>query len=137
MGSDRSFRVLNRLWPCLAMVLVSCTGPERSADQAWGNAVVAPGAFFAAPGGESLSLPASTAELDAYIARTGAISDRRGAGHLLSAPLPLPRSVCKPASEAVVFSYPLQPDGFMPSYTAYIDNGLVVCIDRTFAYASR
>lgn len=74
------------------------------------------------------------AELNAYITRSGAISGHRGPGEMLKAPTPPPRSICQPATEAVVFSYPLQRDGFMPSYTAYIIDGTVVCIDRRFSY---
>lgn len=79
-------------------------------------------------------LPTSARELDAYINRTGAISDHRGPDTTLKAPAPLPRSICQSTPEAVVFSYPLQRSGFMPSYTAYIADGMVVCIDRRFAY---
>lgn len=117
------------------MALCACTGVEESADQHWGKAVVAPGSFFAEPGSEALSLPTSVAELNAYVTRTGAISDHRGPGELLKAPTPPPRSICQPATEAVVFSYPLQRDGFMPRYTAYVSDGSVVCVDRSFAYA--
>ena len=79
-------------------------------------------------------LPTSGPEMDAFIDRTGAISDRRGPDTTLKAPVPLPRSICQLTPEAVVFSYPLQRSGFMPSYTAYIADGTVVCIDRRFAY---
>lgn len=116
------------------LVLCACSGVGQSDDNKWGNAVDAPGRFFAEPGSESLILPTSVSELNAYIARTGAISDYRGPGQMLSAPVPLPRSICQQTIEAVVFSYPLQPSGFMPGYTAHIADGTVVCIDRRFAY---
>lgn len=128
-------RLLKWLSPYGLMALCACTGAEQSADQQWGKAVAAPGSFFAEPGSEALSLPTSVAELNAYVTRTGAISDHRGPGEALKAPTPLPRSICQPATEAVVFSYPLQRDGFMPSYTAYIIDGTVVCIDRRFSYS--
>lgn len=120
---------------CAMLALSACTGGGRSADDAWGGAVVAPGSFTSEPGSETLDLPTSVADLNAYLSRTGAVSDRRGEGEMLKAPPPLPRSICPAAPEAVVFSYPLQPEGFVPGYTAYIIDGSVVCIDRTFAYS--
>lgn len=119
---------------CTMLALCACTEMGRSADEAWGGAVAAPGSFTSQPGSEALDLPTSVGDLNAYLSRTGAISDRRGQGELLKAPPPLPRSICPAAPEAVVFSYPLQAEGFVPGYTAYIIDGSVVCIDRTFAY---
>ncbi|MNI30977.1 hypothetical protein D3C73_848410 [compost metagenome] len=128
-------KLIEWLSPFALLALCACTDIDQSTDQAWGGAVAAPGSFSSEPGSESLVLPASVDELNAYISRTGAASHQRGPGEMLKAPAPLPRSICPAASEAVVFSYPLQPEGFMPGYTAYIIDGSVVCIDRTFAYS--
>lgn len=128
-------RLQKWLSPCAMLALCACTDMDRSADEAWGGAVAAPGSFTSEPGSETLVLPTSVGNLNAYVSRTGAVSDRRGPGEMLKAPPPLPRSICPAASEAVVFSYPLQPEGFVPGYTAYIIDGSVVCIDRTFAYS--
>ena len=127
-------RFLRRLLHFGLLGLCGCNGTIQSDDQRWGKAVAAPGQFVSAPNSEALSLPSTVSELDAYIARTGAISDHRGPGKMLSAPTPLPRSICQPTSEAVVFSYPYQAGGFVPGYTAHVTNGTVLCIDRSFAY---
>src|SRR5690606_1130285 len=103
--------------------LYACSGVGPSDDHKGGEAVAAPGPFFAQPDGETLVLPTSVTELNAYIVRTGAISDHRGPGQTLSAPVALPRSICPQTIEAVVFSYPLQRGGFVPGYTAHITNG--------------
>ncbi len=131
---------MGRTWPvAILLMLASCThseSPVDKADKAWGGSMHAPGLFSAAPKATKLQLPSSEAELNQYILITGGQSYRTGPREAMKPPLPMPNSPCAISQHAVVFSYPIQLEAFMPRYTAYIRNGSVECVERVFSYRS-
>ena len=103
-------------------------------DENWSASVSSPGRFSPHPNKESLDLPASRSELEAFLSVSGAASYSTGPETTLSPPSPSHASPCERTAEAVTFVYPIEEGAFQPRYVAYISGDEVVCIDRQFSY---
>jgi hypothetical protein len=120
----------------LAPLLVSCGAAKESGRQ-WSASVKAPGKFAAWEGSGGVELPADREDFLRYVNGLGASYYVTGEGdaRLLSSPPPPKGSPCLNGVQAIVFTFPIEPDDSRPGYIAYLDaDGRVACVDKQFAY---
>jgi len=124
----------------LSAAFFACTEAGYARLEAWSDMVKAPGIFRPQPGMPPLALPATIAELEAYVASLGS----KTYGDFLH-----PEDGCEPQASKRAFNLPFerlargilgfdyQSQSYMPNYVAHIDaSGNVTCIGPTFAYQS-
>ncbi len=102
--------------------------------QTWSDSKNAGEVFRVREGSETIALPAERSAFLSYMTELGASHYEAGSGRTNSVPQPLRRSPCSPSSDGMVFVFPLQRDGVQPRYVAYVDQEMVVCVDKQFAY---
>lgn len=116
----------------------ACTEAGYTKLEAWSDTVKAPGVFRPQPDMPPLNLPATTQELEAYVASLGSETY----GDFLH-----PDDGCEPQASKRAFNLPFerlargilgfdyQSQSYMPNYVAHVDaSGMVTCIGPTFAY---
>jgi hypothetical protein len=122
----------------LALFAAACAQPP-STEARWSKSAAAPDSFTVAEGSASIPLPSSLSAFANYMAAAGSdghFVTGEGEGRLMSPPEPRAGSPCAVTDRSASFVFPIE-GKFMPKYVAYLSaDGMVICVDKQFQYAS-